>query len=309
MAPPRRRRPEGRVQALLKGRQPLLQDVAQACQVLIQPAAPQEFGRHRRHQGGRLQVDRLAQAVERRQQGRRRDDPAQPQRREEHFGEGAEVECGIAACISADGRQRSPRDAQGGIGVVLDDGDARLAGDFSEARARRAIGAGGRGIVEIGDGKGDCRARFSQASGAPGGQIQTSIRADGRRAQGDAALLHDIEDTGIGRSLDQRVLPRRHQRARGELQALLVAVGEEDLLQRAIQAAGAHPFGEPLPQRDIRHLVLQGGGAIAREHVVEAFLPALQRQGIVRRPAGGEGSMRPRAAHAPEDIQQRGMAC
>jgi len=218
-----------------------------------------------------------------------REHPAHAQARCERLGERAEVEDVVAVAtgvrpVGADRRHRWCVEAEQAVRVVLEDHQPRRLADRQHLLTARLGQRDARGVVEVGHGV--------EELGPLAGGLHVGDRL-GKRLRHQAVGVHrDVHDLGlVGREGPQRTdvggglgdhdVPRVDEHPRHQVQRLLAADGDHDVLGGGVHALECHDLADQLTQERVAlaRAVLQGLGAPGGDELADQLADSVQRQG------------------------------
>ena len=255
----------------------------------LQEAVLDDFGHHALVEAGGVQVGSLLGLGQLAVHGPGCDDEADAQAGSQHLGERAHVDHALGvACSQGQGRLLLVPEVA--VGIVLDQGDVPFPGHLHEGlTAGIAHGAAG-GILEVGQHIGQTRL-VGTAADLPGEVLDQhafviAVHADGHGLHGGEGL----QRAEVGGLLDQQTAALVQEHLADQVQRLLAAGGDQDLL--GIDVPGQE-VGNCLAQRGkaFGGRVLQGCGAVALHHGLAGFGERVQGEGL----GGGQA-----ASHADD---------
>ena len=208
------------------------------------------------------QIGALLHKVDLRQHALRRHDPTRAQTRREHLRHSAEVHHVV--------RKRLERQhvaalvAQAAIGVILHHHEAVLVRQFDEALATRGHHGDAAGVLEVRNGVEELEARIAFADARK--LLFQQIHAHALVIEGDAADIRlvgreRLQRAEVGGAFGQHDVARIDERLGDEVERLLRARGDHDVLRLGAHADVAHEVAE-----HALRLYAAIGGAVLQRH-------------------------------------------
>ena len=213
-------------------------DPAGPAEVALQAALGDEPVERLLGQARRLDVGQLPPSRHRLDQRAGDDDEAQPERCRQVLGEGADVEHPPGPVQPVERLQRAVGVAVLGVVVVLDDGHVVLLGEGEEGPTPgQAHGRPGRRLVR--------RRRVEEAHVGRDLVDEDALVVDGHRGDLHAHGPPEVPDRGVARLLDRDVVAGSEQDPGHEVDGLLGAGGDDQVLGRCLDAPrAADPVGQ-----------------------------------------------------------------
>ena len=216
--------------------------------------------------------------------------PAQTERGHHRLGEGAEQH-GIVRRQLGDGGKMFPLEAQLAIRVVF---------HHQQIVAHQALGQGFTVGAAVRDPARVLEVRHAVQQPGAGTLLQQRIQRGQIQSlfpEGDGLEVRLIDGerldgTQVARLFDDQILPLVHQHLAQQIQRLLGAAGDEDVVRVDLHAVAAQvAVGDVLAQRGepFGSGVLQRRGALLVQHVLAGLLDGLDREQMRIGQAAGEG--------------------
>ena len=233
---------------------------------------------------------------------------AQAQAGGQDFAERAEVERALGVARGQRGGRGCVK-PQVAVGVVFDDGQARVGGGLGHGGAAGFGHGAARGVLEVGQQVHEAGGIGTAASlDAQVGGIHAFVVA----GHADHGGLHrgvGLQRAQVGGGFDQDAAARVDQDFGHQIQALLRAGGDEHLVGADIHALFFQVMRHPVAQRAIAFAggVLQGAAAILGQHFLGGFQHGIDGEGLGRRQATGKADDAGLFGHFQDFADDRGV--
>ncbi len=196
------------------------------------------------------------------------DRPAEAHARDQGLGERAQEDDAPVGVEALEGRQRLALEAQRPVGRVLDHEQVEAVRELQDPVASLERERDAHRVVEVGHEVEEPRARGALQDGLEIVGVDPVLVRAHRGVGGLAGIErdHGAEEGGV---LGHHDVARVQDQLGGEVEALLGALEDEDLVEAARDAVGRHPLGDPRPQRrqPVGDRVLHDAAVLAREQV------------------------------------------